>query len=62
MKAVMFGDVCTNIMGIKAKTFMKKRDKDQRSLCMNKYVGNDFSVDIDIAGPNSWVIKQIQRE
>lgn len=62
VKAVMFGNVCTNIMGITAKTFMKKANKDQKTLCINKYVGKDFSVDIDIAGPNSWVIKQIQRE
>ena len=63
VKAVMFQDVCTSVMGIKPKTFMKKSNMDQRSLCIDKYVGKDFSVYVfACTGSKSWTIKRIQRE
>ena len=58
--AVMFGDVCTSVMGKTPKTFMKNTNDEQRLLCKNTYVGRDFSMDI-FTGPKSWVIKLIQR-
>ena len=63
VRAVMFGEVGTSVLGIKPKTFMRKSNKDQRSICKDKYSGKDFSVDVfTYTGPKSWTIKRIQRE
>ena len=62
VEAVMFDNTGTQIMGVSADVFLRKTEEEQRSFCLSKYSGNQFSsVQILIRDETSWVIQDIQK-